>query len=291
MNINPLHSLFAAEIKDFSLNSYEESDLKQIIKSLKKFSVLVFRNQEIDNETQIQFSENLGPLETTKVGTDGAGTKLVFLTNMDSKGEILPVSSKAILNNRANQLWHSDSSFKQVPARATVLRAVKIPPDQGATEYISLRALYQSLSEASKAQISNKWGIHDYSNSRSKIDPELVTEEEKRALPPVRQPLVLNHESYGKSLYIGAHLASIEGYSKENAKALIQQLTENTKNQTFIYRHHWQVNDVVIWDNLSVMHRATPFENQKYGRTMIRTAIGCMEKLHFDSVIGSDGNL
>ncbi|GIR60561.1 MAG: hypothetical protein CM15mP66_00090 [Pseudomonadota bacterium] len=107
---------------------------------------------------------------------------------MDSKGELLPVTSRAILNNRANQLWHSDSSFKTVPARATVLRAVKIPPEQGATEYISLRALYQSLPEASKAEIANLWGIHDYSNSRTKIDPDLVTEEEKQALPPVQQP-------------------------------------------------------------------------------------------------------
>ena len=149
---------------------------------------------------------------------------------MDSKGELLPVTSRAILNNRANQLWHSDSSFKTVPARATVLRAVKIPPEKGATEFISLRALYQSLPEASKAEIANLWGIHDYSNSRTKIDPDLVTEEEKQALPPVRQPLVLNHGSHGKSLYMGAHLAKIEGVPENSGKALIQQLTENTVN-------------------------------------------------------------
>ena len=184
MQILPLHPLLAAEIRDFSLDQFEESDWTRIIESLKKYSVLVFRNQEIDNEAQIRFSERLGPLETTKVGTEGAGTKLVFLSNMNSKGELLPVTSRAILNNRANQLWHSDSSFKTVPARATVLRAVKIPPEQGATEYISLRALYQSLPEASKAEIANLWGIHDYSNSRTKIDPDLVTEEEKHALPP-----------------------------------------------------------------------------------------------------------
>ena len=291
MQILPLHPLLAAEITNFSLDQFEESDWTQIIESLKKYSVLVFRNQEIDNEAQIRFSERLGPLETTKVGTEGAGTKLVFLSNMDSKGELLPVTSRAILNNRANQLWHSDSSFKTVPARATVLRAVKIPPEQGATEYISLRALYQSLPEASKAEIANLWGIHDYSNSRTKIDPDLVTEEEKQALPPVRQPLVLNHGSHGKSLYMGAHLAKIEGVPENTGKALIQQLTENMENPSYIYRHHWQVHDVVVWDNLSVMHRATPFENQKYGRTMIRTAIGCREKLHFDTVIGTDGNL
>ena len=81
---------------------------------------------------------------------------------MNSKGELLPVTSRAILNNRANQLWHSDSSFKTVPARATVLRSLKIPPEQGATEYISLCALYQSLPEVSKAEIANLWGIHDY---------------------------------------------------------------------------------------------------------------------------------
>ena len=121
--------MLAAEIRDFSLDQFEESDWTQIIESLKKYSVLVFRNQEIDNEAQIRFSERLGPLETTKVGTEGAGTKLVFEQH-GFEGELLPVTSRAILNNRANQLWHSDSSFKTVPARATVLRAVKIPPNR-----------------------------------------------------------------------------------------------------------------------------------------------------------------
>ena len=104
MQILPLHPLLAAEIRDFSLDQFRESEWTQIIESLKKYSVLVFRNQEIDNEAQIRFSERLGLLETTKVGTEGAGNKLVFLTNMDSKGELLPVTSRAILNNRANQL-------------------------------------------------------------------------------------------------------------------------------------------------------------------------------------------
>ena len=133
MQILPLHPLLAAEIRDFSLDQFEESDWTQIIESLKKYSVLVFRNQEIDNETQIRISEKLGLLETTKVGTDGAGTKLVFLTNMDSKGELLPVTSRAILNNCDNQLWYSESSFKTVPALAAILRAVRIAPEQGVT--------------------------------------------------------------------------------------------------------------------------------------------------------------
>jgi len=109
MQILPLHPLLAAEIRDFSLDQFEESDWTRIIESLKKYSVLVFRNQEIDNEAQIRFSERLGPLETTKAGTDGAGTKLVFLTNMDSKGELLPVTSRAILNNRSK----STLAFRQ----------------------------------------------------------------------------------------------------------------------------------------------------------------------------------
>ena len=134
------------------------------------------------------FRRGWGRWRQKKEGTEGAESKLFILSNMNSKGELLSVTSRAILNNRANQLWHSDISFKTVPARATVLRAVKIPPEHGATEYISLRALYQSLPEASKAEIANLWGIHDYSNSRTKIDPDLVTKEEKKALPPVRRP-------------------------------------------------------------------------------------------------------
>ena len=86
MQILPLHPLLAAEILNFSLDQFEESDWTRIIESLKKYSVLVFRNQEIDNEAQVRFSERLGPLETTKVGTEGAGTKLVFFDQHGFQG-------------------------------------------------------------------------------------------------------------------------------------------------------------------------------------------------------------
>ncbi len=292
MELIPLHPLFAIEVRDFHLcRDHHDSELENIKEAFRRYSVLVFRDQKIDDSCQIRFSERLGPLETTKLGTDGAGTKLVRLTNMDSGGRILRQSSRALLNNKANQIWHSDSSFKRIPARASVLRAVVIPPERGETEYVSQRAVYQSLSLDLKQKIGRMWGIHDYSHSRIWIDSELVTEDEKRVLPPVRQPMVINHGPYGKSLYIGAHLSKIEGMGQEEGSGLIQQLMKLPDKKKFIYRHRWKVHDVVLWDNLSVMHRATPFENQNSGRTMVRTTISCKEKLNLNPVFGSHEDL
>ena len=168
MELIPLHPLFAIEVRDFHLcRDHLDSELEKIKEAFRRYSVLVIRNQKIDDSCQIRFCEKLGPLETTKLGTDGAGTKLVRLTNMDSGGRILRQSSRALLNNKANQIWHSDSSFKRIPARASVLRAVVIPPERGETEYVSQRAVYKSLSLDLKQKIGRIWGIHDYSHSRA----------------------------------------------------------------------------------------------------------------------------
>ncbi|WPZ35881.1 TauD/TfdA family dioxygenase [Thalassobaculum sp. OXR-137] len=270
-----LHPLFAAEITDLAVSApIPDAVFSDIEAAFRRHSVLVFRDQPITDDQQIAFSERFGALETTKVGTAGAGGKLIVLSNMDEGGAVVPASDRQVLNNRANRLWHADSSFKAVPAKASMLSARLIPSKGGDTEYISMRAVYAALPGRLKQAVENKVVIHDYAYSRSKIDPALVTDAERAAVPPVRQAMVIDHGAdLGRSLYLGAHAARIEGMAEDEGRALIDELMAFATQERFVYAHKWQPHDLILWDNRAVIHRATPFESATEKRLMVRTTI------------------
>ena len=274
LDIRPLHPLFAAEVIDLDLSRpLPQEVVDQVRAAFQRYSVLVFRDQDITDEQQVAFSRLFGDLETTRAGAADAGGFLIRLSNMGPDGEIVPPSDKQVLNNKANQQWHADSSFKAVPAKASLLSARIIPSAGGNTEYISMRAVHQALDEATKARIDGLITIHDFDYGRRKIDPNLVSAEERAAVPPVRQAMVLDHGTYGKSLYLGAHCARVEGWSEEASRELIHGLMAFATQERFIYSHPWRAHDMVLWDNRAVLHRATPFANRAERRLMVRTTI------------------
>ena len=234
---------------------------------------MVIRNQNITNDQHIKFSEYFGNLELTKAGTDGSGSKLIILRNFDEEGNIVAPTDRQRLNNLANQEWHSDSSFKIIPSKLSILSAKKIPSKGGNTEFLSMRAVYNALPENLKLEIEDKVCWHDYSHGRSKIDANLVTREEKEALPPVKQKLVLNNKKFGKSLYLGAHCSSIDGMPKDESQNLLKKINLYTNNESFIYSHYWKPYDLIMWDNRAVLHRATPIQGKIEQRLMVRTTI------------------
>ena len=274
LTINPLHPLFAAEVVGLDLtHGVKPNALDQIKSAFQSYSVLVFRDQQVSDEQQISFSRCFGDLETTKVGTPGAGSSLITLTNVGPDGNIIAPSDRQVLNNKANQHWHADSSFKPVPAKASMLSARIIPSSGGNTEYISMRAVFAALPADMKAKLEGMTTIHDFSYGRSKIDPELVTDEERRAVPPVRQAMVLTHADGTKSLYLGAHCASVVGLSESDGRKLIDELMDFATRPEFIYSHPWSPHDLILWDNRAVLHRATPYSNTTEKRLMVRTTI------------------
>ena len=272
--INPLHPLFAAEVTDFDLSTPpSEATFAALDAAFERHLVLVFRDQNITDAQQIAFSEGFGPLETTKVGTPGAGSALIVLTNIGADGEIEPPQGRQVLNNKANQHWHTDSSFKPVPARASLLSSRILPTSGGNTEFISMRAVYAALPEGMKRRIDGRVGIHDFAYGRAKIAPHLVTDEERAALPPVRQAMVLDHGVYGKSLYLGAHCAVVADLPAEEGRDLIDGLMAFAAQDRFIYSHDWRPHDLVMWHNRAVLHRATPFDSAAEKRYMVRTTV------------------
>ena len=212
MLIKNLGSTLGVEIIGLNLKiNIDKNIIGQVSDLLSQFSVVVIRNQNITNDQHIHFSEYFGDLEVTKAGTSGSGSKLIILRNFDEDGNIVPATDRQRLNNLANQEWHSDSSFKKIPSKLSILSAKMIPAKGGNTEFLSMRSVYNSLPEKLKSNIEDKVCWHDYSYGRSKIDANLVTADEKKALPPVKQKLVLNNKKFGKSLYIGAHCSKIDG--------------------------------------------------------------------------------
>ena len=274
MIINKLKKFIGVEINDLDITKILDIGIiNEISELLSKFSVVVIRDQNITNDQHIKFSEFFGNLEQTKVGTDGSGSKLIILRNFDEDGNIVSPTDRQRLNNLANKEWHSDSSFKKIPSKLSILSAKMIPSNGGDTEFLSMRAAYNSLPENLKLNIEDKVCWHDYSHGRLKIDPNLVTSEEKKALPPVKQKLVLNNKKYGKSLYLGAHCSKIDGMTENESQNLLKEIYEFVDNKSFVYSHVWKPYDLIMWDNRSVLHRATPIKGKIEKRLMVRTTI------------------
>lgn len=265
---------FGAEVLGFSPDDCADTQAAAtLIELFERFSVLVLRGLHLTDQQQLALSRQFGPLEKTKTGTLGTGTELIFLTNLDSTGKLVSQTHRQWLEGLGNQLWHSDSSFKPVPAHASLLSAHLVPPDGGETQFASTRVAYQKLTPEQKAFIQDKTGVHDYAYSRSLISPDLMTDAERAELPPVRHPLVRRHPVSGeKGIYIGSHLARIDGMPDNESRALIDELLVLATSEDATYKHHWREGDLVIWDNRFVLHRGRPY-SPDHPRRMVRTTV------------------
>jgi alpha-ketoglutarate-dependent 2,4-dichlorophenoxyacetate dioxygenase len=241
--------------------------------ALDRYAVLVLPGQHLDDAAQIAFSEGFGALEQTRPGALGAGSPVIVLTNMGAAGEIVAPSDKQVLNNKANRLWHHDSSFKPVPARASLLSARQIPSAGGNTEFAFMRGAFAALDAAEQQRLKQLAAWHDFGWSRARVDAALVSDAERAQHPPVRQAVVLEENPYGPALYLGAHARSIDGMGDAESRALIESLMAHATEDRFIYSHRWSPHDLLIWDNRAVLHRATPFASTTERRHMVRTTV------------------
>jgi alpha-ketoglutarate-dependent 2,4-dichlorophenoxyacetate dioxygenase len=274
VKITPLHPCLAAEVTGLDLvHGPNDRDFETVRAAFDQYSVLVYRDQDITDEQQIRFTKRFGPLEGTKVGTPGAGSPIALISNLDANGDIVPPDHRQVINGRANGVWHADSSFKVIPAWASMLSGRIIAKHGGNTQFASMRAAYRDLPEHLKKAIEGRVALHHYAHGRDKIDPTLVTDAEREMLPPVRQALVLDRGPLGKSLYIGAHTKSIEGMNGPETDALIEELKVFSTQEQYVYSHVWRDHDMVMWDNFAVVHRAMAYDEAKEKRHMVRTTL------------------
>ena len=270
-----LHPRFAARVADVDLrDDLDEETFEALRQGLAQYSVLVFPDQPLNDEQHIAFSRRLGPLEATKVGSYGAGTPLVILSNVSEDGKVVPEAHKLNLVHKANSLWHSDSSFKPVAALASMLSAKIVPPEGGETEYAGMIAAWEDLPNEMKVKIEDRIALHHFATSRNNTDKRLMTKAEYNELPPVEHPLVRDIPETGKrALYVGSHAGEIIGMPEAEAKPLIAELLEFATRPENVYTHNWSEKDAVLWDNRAVVHRGRPFARDKHVRVMIRTTI------------------
>lgn len=286
MDIVPLGPGFAAELRGVTLKDIaaDEAAYRQTRAAFEEHSVLVFRDQDVTDETQIAFTRRFGPLEVSHAASQGAGTNLVILSTIDKDGKVVPADHRLALRNKANQLWHADSTFKSVPALASVLSGRIMPAEGGETEYVSTRLAFERLDPATQKRITNLFAWHDYSHSRGKIAANIVAPEERAALPPQCWRMVWKNPVNGRSaLYIASHAYAIEGMEEYAAQKLLAELIEAATAPGLSYEHTWRKGDVVMWDNRATLHRGRPWPAHE-ARVMVRTTISAREVDGLESV-------
>ncbi len=279
MEIHPLGPGFAAELRGIGLREATTDDAAYgaVRAAFEEHSVLVFRDQDVTDEGQLAFSRRFGPPEITKVGSASAGTYFAVLTTIGEDGKVVPADHRLSLRNKANQLWHTDSSFKQVPALTSVLSARVIPASGGETEYVSTRLAFERLDPALQRKLESSFAWHDYAHSRRQIAPDLATAEERAALPPQCWRMVWRNPANGRgALYLASHAYAVEGMEPAEGEKLIAELMAAATAPGSSYVHRWRSGDVVMWDNRATMHRGRPWPAHE-ARTIVRTTISARD--------------
>lgn len=277
--IKPLHPLFVAEITGLDLRQPLDRDTVQAIDSaINQYAVLVFPGQRITDEQQMAFSRNFGELETTvrayrKDWAPRLDIHMADISNLDEQNRVLSSDDRRRLNALGNRMWHSDSSFKRIPARFSLLSARTIPDDGGETQFADMRAAWDALPAKMQQRLEGLICEHTQLFSRGRIGFTDYSEEELAKMAPVPQVLVRTHPgSRRKSLYLSSHAGAIRGMEVPEARVLLMDLMEHATQREFVYTHRWRVGDLVMWDNRCTMHRAREYDETQV-RDMHRTTV------------------
>jgi len=280
LSIRQVGPCFAGEVSGIDLTQpLGSDDIAAIHDGMDTYAVLVFHGQDLSDEQQLAFSRSLGDLEEA-VGTSLRGkdeyrlpTTFADVSNLDKDNKPFAYDDRRRLFAIGNRLWHSDSSFKVVPAKYSILHARSIPSKGGNTEFADMRTAYESFDDETKELIEDLVCEHSQMYSRRLLGFTDFSEEEQGRFRPVRQSLVRTHPSTGrKSVYLSSHAGDILGWPRPEALSLLRDLTEQATQREFVHSHEWRQHDLVIWDNRRTMHRARPFPSQE-ARDMRRTTL------------------
>jgi alpha-ketoglutarate-dependent 2,4-dichlorophenoxyacetate dioxygenase len=240
----------------------------------------VFRDQNISDEQQLVFTRHFGALESyntlghiRKREESRLGPGMADFSNLDRNGQIMSAEDRVWFFKLGDRLWHSDSSFRPVPAKYSLLSG-RILPSWGAnTEFADMRAAYDALDARTRAEVADLVCLHSLIYSREAIGFTALTPEEIAAFRPVRQRLVRTHSVTGRrSLFLSSHAGAIEGWTVPEARVFLRDLTEFATQPPFVYSHEWRPFDLVMWDNRTTMHRARRFDRNEV-RDVRRTTL------------------
>ena len=275
MKIDLIHAEFGARISGVDLSQpLDDSTFAQIDDAINRYSLLLFENQQMNDEVHLDFTRRFGDLEEEHLSyySRGEVTYIGRVGNIDVDGN--KVSSRQIKASTGNEMWHSDSSFREIPAMYSILSVYEVPDEAGETEFASARSAYHRLDSSTQQKIENLVGIHDYIFSRTKVGEGAVTQNQRTYMHPVRQRLVRQNPVTGdKNVYVGSHVKEIEGLPDAEARSLIDRLIVEVTRPESVYRHRWRVGDFMIWDNRCLLHRGCGYDADKYRRRMHQTRV------------------
>lgn len=282
ISIYPITSRFVAEIGDVDLSQpLSSSEIDEIKQAFWDYAVLVFPGQNLTNKQHLAFAEYIGPLESNLFRVNpnakfrlNQTPDLIDVSNLTLDNAIWGAESRMRQFNLGNRLWHTDSSFKYLPARASLLYAVEIPPVGGHTEFADLRAAYDALPEEMKQRLDGLVAEHSLAYSRAKTGFVNFTEAEQTTLPPVPQVIVRTIPENGrKSLYIASHAGRIRGMEEEAGRALLAELMAHATQRQFVHAHRWREHDLVMWDNCCTLHRGADYDDLRWRRELHRATV------------------
>ena len=293
MNIHPLdkNSDFVAFVNNIDISkNISKTQAEQLDKIINKYAVIVFRNQKITDDQQIKFTEKFGKIEEsgsksniTKPKDRRLSTKLADVSNIDKNLKVFNRDDPRRIFNLGNRLWHSDSSFKKIPAKYSLLSAKSISIEGGNTEFADMRAAYDKLDNKVKSKIDNLICEHSLIYSRQRLGFDMTDKNntiEINNFIPVEQPLVRTIPmTKRKLIYLSSHIGKIKGWIRPDSMCFINDLIEYSTSAEFVYVHKWKKNDLIMWDNRQTMHRVKDFDDTKEFRDMRRTTVLGDEKL------------
>jgi alpha-ketoglutarate-dependent 2,4-dichlorophenoxyacetate dioxygenase len=282
VSIRPLHPVFVGEVAEVDCRSPLTPEAVAAIEAgMDQYAVLVFRDQNITDEEQIAFTRHFGEIESHSTPghirrreAQRVGPGIADFSNLDKHGRIMSAEDRVWFFKLGDRLWHSDSSFRPIPAKYSLLSGRVIPSWGANTEFADMRAAYDALDERSKTEIEDLVCEHSLIYSREAIGFTDLTPDETAAFRPVHQPLVRTHPVTGrKSLFLAAHAGAILGWTIPEARMFLRDLTEHATQREFVYSHEWRPYDLVMWDNRQTMHRARRFDHNEV-RDVRRTTLG-----------------
>ena len=281
VRIEPVYDDFVAEIGDADLSQpLSHDDWAVIDEAFHTYAVLIFPGQTLQADQHLDFARRFGPIEDSAKGFAPEGMKLRLergigdVSNLDIDGKVWDADSKARGFQLGNRLWHTDSTFRAVPARASLLYGCSIAPVGGQTEFADMRAAYDALDPAMQARLENLVAEHSITTSRARMGYVDFGPLNQGGLGSVPQVLIRRSERTGRAaLYLAAHAGRIYGMPDDEGRALIDQLIAHATQRQFTYLHRWRENDLVMWDNRCTMHRGRPFEDLRWRRDVRRATV------------------
>lgn len=272
VDVWPVTESFAAEIGDVDLSQpLSDADWRTIDEAYGTYSVLIFPGQRISQDQHVAFARRFGPMDMSMMADLDdkemrVPLEIADVSNLDAKGDILAKEHRLREFGHGNRLWHTDSSFKKVPANASLLYMQSIPPVGGQTEFADMRAAYDALPDATRRKLEGRVALHSIATSRAKLG-FAMSEAENSTYPRVPQVMVRSHAHNGrKSIYVASHAGEIVGMPDDEARALLAELIEHATQRQFVYCHRWRANDLVLWDNRCTMHRGRAFDDLRWPR-------------------------